>query len=213
MHSIILSFILFYFPPLPFALVEVDLTRSLKLEGIVGIRQFEAELGKNCTPDSQWRTIARLVSSNNYIDDIQSIRIKIRWIEAAGETKPVLQFQVVQTRVGDEVKIGKQSVEFNLIGCLLLTVTAAEQNNSPKQRKEIVSTNRIAQQSDKWGVQLDLSHLRDIDVIIRLPTKIANMLGDGDGKGMGLCYLHQIMFKIDMIDIFKDFDIFKVQFF
>ena len=185
MHFTILSSILFHFLPLSFAFVEVDLTRSLQLESngeIQRVKHVEIELGKNCSTDStsspQRRTIARLVS-NNDIDDLQSIRIKIRWMETALNAKPVLQFQIIQTKLGDEVKSGKQSQELQHIGCLLLTVTAAEQKNYSSKKDEIISTNRIAHQSEKRGVQFDLSHLRDVDVIIRFPTKRSNS-GEGN---------------------------------
>ena len=185
MHFTILSSILFHFLPLSFAYVEVDLTRSLQLEGngeIQQVKQVEIELGKNCsaenTSSSQRRTIARL-ASNNYIDDVQSIRIKIRWIATVLIAKPVLQFQIIQTKLGDEVKSGKQSQESHHIGCLLLTVTAAEQKNCPIKRDKIITTNIISPQSEKWGAQFDLSHLRDVDVIIRFPTKRSNS-GEGN---------------------------------
>ena len=189
MSFTILSLILFCFLLSPsFALVEVDLTRALRLEGFGGIRQikqFEIELGKNCSSDLfshnrpfnqqelyrryaviERRTIARFLS-NNIIDDVRSIRIKIRWPTTVAGRKPALQFQIVQTKLGDEVKSGKPSQELQLIGCLLLTVTAAHSN-------EIVLSSRNAQQSNKWVSQFELSHLRDVDVIVRFPAKSSN---------------------------------------
>ena len=174
MSLLILSFILLCILSLSNAVVDLDLTRSLQLEniGAARVKQFEVELAKNCTSESPRRGIARLsASGNNFIDDVKAIHIKIRWNRNANsvEEKATLQYQIVQTKLGGEVKSGKPSTEFQHLGCLTVTVTtavAAEQNVPQSQRKE-------AQQSlNKRGMQVDLSHLRDVDVIVKFPTKI-----------------------------------------
>ena len=169
----ILSFILLCLPSFSLAVVDLDLTRSLQLEniGAARVKQFEVELAKNCTSESPRRGIARLAASgNNFIDDVKAIHIKIRWNRNANsvEEKATLQYQIVQTKLGGEVKSGKPSTEFQHLGCLTVTVTtavAAEQNVPQSQRKE------AQQPLNKRGMQVDLSHLRDVDVIVKFPTK------------------------------------------
>ena len=80
MNFSIFSFILLCFTSPSIAVVEDDLTRSLQLDGFRNnrIRQIEVELGKICSLESPRRLISRM-TGNIFIDDVQEIRIKIRW--------------------------------------------------------------------------------------------------------------------------------------